>query len=256
VIPRLLTCTAIVSTLLLPLELTAQVHPDSGQIVGRLLDGLTLTPVVAAEVRLITTLIEVPARRVTDEEGRFLFSGVRPGWCRLEIQHLGYGNQWTTVDVPRGGTIDVEVHVAPEPVRLEPLRVEVHLRSERLERIGFYRRKQFGSGHVFGPAELDGWRGSLTSNLEMVPGLQRSVDGTIRMLFPGAYGLGMCVPTVFVNNWPDPVVVKHLDMYDPRGLEAVEVYRAPWEVPGKYRIRLYPSRLSCGVILLWVGGEG
>lgn len=255
-IHRLVAGTAIATLLLLPPELAAQVHPDSGRIVGRLLDGLTLTPVVAAEVTLITSLIEAPVRTLTDDEGLFLFASVRPGWCRLEFEYLGYGNQWTTVDVPLGGTIDVEVHLTPEPVRLEPLRVQVELRSERLERIGFYTRKRFGSGHVFGPAELDDWRGSLTSNLEMVPGLQRSVDGTIRMLFPGAYGLGMCVPIVFVNGWPDPAVVSYLDIYDPRGLEAVEVYRAPWEIPGKYRIRMYPSRPSCGVILLWLRDRG
>jgi hypothetical protein len=254
VIPRLLRGTPIVLVLFLPPELTAQVHPDSGRIVGRLLDGLTLTPVVAAEVRLTTTLIDTPARNITDEEGRFLFASVRPGSCRLEIEHLGYGVQWTTVDVPRGGTIDVEVHMAPEPVLLEPLEVVVHARSRLLEREGFYRRKELGFGYVFTRAELDDWRGSLSQNLQMVPGVYGypGDSALVRMLFPGHYGLGMCAPTVFVNGWRDPSAISFLDVYHPSTLEGVEVYRAPWEVPGKYRVRMYPSRLACGVILLWV----
>jgi hypothetical protein len=256
-IPRLLSGTAIVSLLLVP-ELTAQVHPDSGQIVGRLLDGLALTPVVAAQVTLTTSLIDAPVRSITDEEGRFLFTSVRPGWCRLEIEHLGYGSQWTTVDVPRGGTIDVDVHLSPEPVRLEPLHVEVYPRSPRLEREGFYTRKQHGFGHVFSRAELGDWRGSLSQNLQMVPGVYRypGDSALVRMLFPGSYGLSMCAPTVFVNGWPDPSAISFLDVYHPSQLEGVEVYRAWWEVPGKYRIRLYPSRLSCGVILLWLREGG
>ncbi|MGD2154546.1 MAG: carboxypeptidase regulatory-like domain-containing protein [Gemmatimonadales bacterium] len=258
-IPRLLRGAPIVLVLLLPTELTAQVHPDSGRIVGRLLDGVTLTPVVAAEVTLSCSLIDVPARNVTDEDGEFVFSSVRPGWCKLEIEHLGYGSQWTTVDVPRGGTIDVDVHIAPEPVRLEPLRVEVYPRSRRLEREGFYSRKELGSGHVFTRAELDDWRGSLSQNLQMVPGVYRypgDPDALVRMLFPGHYGLSMCAPTVFVNGWQDPSAISFLDAYDPSQLEGVEVYRAWWEVPGKYRIRLYPSRLECGVILLWLREGG
>ncbi len=264
VIPRLLRGTVILLALLLPAELTAQVHPDSGRIVGRLLDGLTLTPVIAAEVRLITSLNDVPVRNLTDDEGRFLFSSLRPGSCRLEIEHLGYGIQSTTVEVPRGGTIDVEVRVAPEPVRLEPLEVVVHTRSRWLEREGFYRRKEFGFGHVFGPLELDDWRGSLTSNLEeRIPGLRHhyvaddTIDATILMLFPGPYKLKekICVPTVFVNGWPDPVIVQNLDVYHASALEGVEVYRTALEVPGKYRVRLYPTRLDCGVILLWVRDE-
>jgi hypothetical protein len=257
VIPRLLRGTPIVLVLFLPPELTAQVHPDSGRIVGRLLDGLTLTPVVAAEVRLTTNLIDTPVRNITDEEGRFLFISVRPGSCRLEIEHLGYGIQSATVDVPRGGTLDVEVHLAPEPVRLEPLEVVVHRRSRWLERQGFYRRKELGFGHVFGRAELDDWRGSLSLNLQRVPGVYRypGDSAVIRMLFPGHYGLGMCAPTVFVNGWPDPLVISYLDVYHASELEGVEVYRAPWEVPGKYRVLLYPSRLTCGVILLWVRGR-
>ncbi len=256
-IPRFLGGALTVLVLLLPPELDAQVHPDSGRIVGRLLDELTLTPVVAAEITLITSLLEVPVRNLTDEDGRFLFSSVRPGWCRLEIEHLGYGTQWTTVDVPRGRTIDVEVHVAPEPVLLEPLEVVVHTRSRRLERVGFYRRKEFGFGHVFGPAELDDWRGSLSSNLQRVPGLYHfpGDSALIRMLFPGHYGLGICAPYVFVNGWPDPVVISHIDVFHPSTLEGVEVYRAPWEVPGKYRARISPTRLTCGVILLWVREE-
>jgi hypothetical protein len=255
-IRRTLRAAAILSLPLFPPELAAQVHPDSGRIVGRLRDGLTLTPVVAAEVTLITSLIAVPVRSLTDEEGRFLFSSVRPGSCRLEIEHLGYGTQWTTFDVPRGGTIDVEVRVAPQPVRLEPLLVEVYPRSPRLEREGFYSRKKLGFGHVFSRAELDDWRGSLSQNLQMVPGVYRYPGDTaavVRMLaHPGPYGVSRCAPTVFVNGWRDPSVISVLDVYHPSQLEGVEVYRAWWEVPGKYRIRLYPSRLSCGVILLWL----
>ncbi|MGD2216736.1 MAG: carboxypeptidase regulatory-like domain-containing protein [Gemmatimonadales bacterium] len=262
VIPRFLAGTAILSRLLFAPELAAQVHPDSGQIVGRLLDGLTLAPVVAAEVTLITSPIEAPveapARSITDEEGRFLFFSVRPGSCRLEIEHLGYGTQWTTIDVARGRTIDVEVHVAPEPVLLEPLKVEVYPRSRRLEHEGFYTRKELGSGHVFTRAELDDWRGSLSQNLQMVPGVYRypGDSALVQMLFPGHYGLSMCAPTVFVNGWQDPSAIGFLDAYDPSQLEGVEVYRAWWEVPGKYRIRLYPSRLECGVILLWLREGG
>jgi hypothetical protein len=147
-------------------------------------------------------------------------------------------------------------------VLLEPLKVVVRARLRSLEREGFYRRLEFGFGHLFGPADLDDWRGSLTSNLvERIPGLQHYADGTIRMLFPlnapalSTVGLTWCVPTVFVNGLPDPVVVGHLNTYHPSALEGVEVYRTLLEVPGKYRVRMYPSRLKCGVILLWVRDE-
>jgi hypothetical protein len=258
VVVRLLGGTALVSLLLVPPELAAQVPSDSGRIVGHLVDAVTLAPVAAAEVKLVTSLIETPVRDVTDDEGRFVFPSVRPGSCKLEIEQLAYGTQWTTVDVPRGETIDVEVQVAPQPVLLEPLKVEVYPRSLRLEREGFYRRRDTGFGYVFGPAELGHWRGSLTQNLQMVPGVYRSIGDVpkIKMLFPGAYKLSWCVPTIFVNGWPDPVAIESLDAYQPSMLEGVEVYRTWWDIPGKYKILLYPSRLDCGVVLLWLRGEG
>lgn len=85
--------------------------------------------------------VVLPARQerfVTDAEGRFSLDGVCPGSVEISVSHLSYGTT-TLVREPTPGR-PLVIELAPRPIALEGLTVEVETVIRELER----RREAYG----------------------------------------------------------------------------------------------------------------
>ena len=147
----------------------------SGRLMGQVLDALTEAPVVTAAV----TIRGRPAVIDTNQQGRFVLTGVPPGEHVLEVRRIGYAPLRHSVIVDQGLTTDVEIGLVPAPVEMEPI-VATATRVRRLEITGFYERKHWGEltglGHFITVDDIDRWRPS-------------SIAGFVSMMVPGMSGL-------------------------------------------------------------------
>jgi hypothetical protein len=222
----------------------AAVLPDSlrGTIVGRVRDAGSGRAVSGADVLLART----GDRAVTDGLGRFTFRGAPAGRQTLEVRMLSYATRADTVDLPRGRSMEVEMLLGRDPVKLEPIQVQV--RSDWLERSGFYmRRDDPGTfGHFVERNEIE--RRAVTD----LPDLLRSVPSIlVEYRGPGRKVVRMkrvttltglpCEPLLYVDG------IRMRDAFNdipPQIIEAVEVYDAA-NAPLEY------GRTACGIILVW-----
>ena len=185
------------------------------------------------------------ARVVTGRSGRFLLDGIAPGLVRLRFERLGYASRGVELVVRPGRTTDVEVTLATRPIELDP--IEVTVRSDFLERAGFYRRARRGMGGVqFDRTDIEDLRPLLISDLmRRVPGVQmRYENGQARAVARRRYDRGTCTLSVRVDGadtW-----TSDLDWLPPDNVEAVEVYYG-LSMPIEYTSRFG----ACGVVMIW-----
>jgi hypothetical protein len=135
-------------------------------VVGRLLDAESLRPIVDARVRLIGSGPE----RVTDRQGRFTFREVQPAVHELEIRHVGYGTRVEQLNLPGGGTVEVDLRLPPRAVELAGVTVTARSEVERLQRSAGGSRAQLDRSDL---DELE-TRGASMAEIvrERIPGLR------------------------------------------------------------------------------------
>jgi len=117
-----------------------------GDLSGELLDQLTGSPIPQAVVRIEGTSLQA----LSGPDGRFVFSGVRPGRYLLEIRHLGYNVQSDEVEVPAGQDVFLRMRVAPQAVELAGIEVTTRSAVEEITRLTPFRRDI-----VYGPTMLE-----------------------------------------------------------------------------------------------------
>lgn len=144
---------------------------STSRIVGRVLDAANDRPVAGVTVRL------VDLERVTtsDDRGRFAFDSVPAGDHRLRVRHLGYDSRSRVVSIGPRRSAGVTIHVPRKPVEAEDLRVTVQTepRVPNLDEEGFYRRREKGFGHFYGPQYLTRWSGTRLGHiLGRTPGIR------------------------------------------------------------------------------------
>ncbi|MEZ4415419.1 MAG: TonB-dependent receptor [Gemmatimonadota bacterium] len=61
--------------------------------------------------------------RETDPQGRYRLTGVPPGPQHITVQALGYHARTLHALVPRSGTVELDITLEPDPVRLDPLKI-------------------------------------------------------------------------------------------------------------------------------------
>ena len=215
----------------------------SGRLMGQVLDVLTEAPVVTAAVSIRGR----PAVIDTNQQGRFVLTGVPPGEHVLEVRRLGYAPLRHSVTVDQGLTTDVEIGLVPAPVEMEPI-VATATRVRRLEITGFYERKHWGEltglGHFITADEIDRWRPS-------------SIAGFVSMMVPGMSGLSNRRMSVGFSSQPCPMK-QYLDGVLLRGggidqfvkpfeVVGIEVYKGPASLPGEFT----GSDARCGAVVVW-----
>lgn len=210
---------------------------------GRVVDETGTRAIRGVEVRLAGTDLSA----VTDDDGEFRLSPVRPGAHVVVSQHLGYADRTDSLDVPRAALLVVTMTLAAEAIELDPIVVEV--RSPVLDRHGFYDRRAQGFGGTFiDRAKIE------KKNPETVSALFRNIPG-LRVVYGGIRGARVffnqrvnfrdttpgCEPMLWIDG-----VRSTMGSYDMMRVEEVagiEVY-AGGGAPGKFND-------LCGTVVIW-----
>ncbi|CAN5720551.1 hypothetical protein BH23GEM6_BH23GEM6_13690 [soil metagenome] len=103
---------------------------DPGSLSGTIVDAETRLPVTGAVVSLVGTSLQ----QVTDQQGRFRFAGLTPRTYTIHVQHLGYGRQSEGVDLPGGTDVAIDLHLAPQAIRLDGVTVQARIALESARR--------------------------------------------------------------------------------------------------------------------------
>lgn len=178
---------------------------------------------------------------LSDDDGRFALA-LPPGTYAVEVSHLAYGRETTTVRVPPARTLELTLRLSPDVIELEPLFVEVTARSRYLERHGFYERRARGWGYFFDPEFFErtplasgrgnAWLGQLASRVPH--------GGSRLRRYCAAARRG---PTIYVDGSkarpPDINVAE---------VAAVEWYPSPSQTAPEF----IDSDSQCGVIVIWL----
>jgi hypothetical protein len=237
----------------IPMEPVAGGQPGGrpSRIVGRVLERETGNPVAGAEI----TLAGRSPSLISDGQGRFEIGQLSPGLHVFSVQYLGRAPAQAQVEVPREGTLDVEIRLALKPVELAPMVVTATPRNSYLEDMGFYRRRDAGlSGRqITRQTLMEMAPRSLAEVLVTVPGL-RVVPAELgrfqvrmrRAISLGAGGGDGCSPALFIDDIRSEI--GWFQDLDPARVEALEIYTGA-NAPLRYND-------PCGVILVWTRRGG
>ncbi len=207
-----------------------------GRIVGTVIDWSTRRPVAGA----VVYVVQVGRQVLTDEQGHFAIQELPAGVLSLTVEMLGYATRTEPIRVEAGYTTSAQIALAVEPVELEPIVVEV--RSQYLERVGFYRRARDElGGWQWTEEEIDRWGTFYLSDV-----LRRAPGIWVHRGFGGVRVTGRrgCRMTIYLDGFRTDRYFD-LDMIDASTVAGLEVYQGI-ESPIDYG-----HLSSCGVILVW-----
>jgi TPR repeat protein len=219
----------------------------AGRLVGRVTDETGQGGIGDVEISILNRLT---GRTVTNQQGRFGLEGISPGLAEIRFERLGYETRTSTIVIQPGRTKEILAYMSTEPIPLDPIRV-VAVRSEYLERNGFYDRAIRNWGTQFGPADLQSLLPTQLSDLiYYTPGVVIEGGNT-----PGApqqvwsrrrYGEG-CQLDIYVDQVRQPTSYNFNEI-PPMQVEAVEIYQG-LDTPVQFQRR--SSESGCGVVLVW-----
>jgi TonB family protein len=188
------------------------------------------------------------AKVMTDEYGRFRFTGVPFGSVELKARRLGYTPATLLLEFSKGTTPVVEILMSSAPGYLPS--VEVHeprqVFDSRLQ--GFKDRSSKGVGHFITRARLEQVSSYRFSDIiRTIPGVRMRTlrGGGSNVMLRGAN----CAPLVFVDGSPASAGVVDLDMFDLATVEGIEVYSGLSSIPAEFVTGRGNER--CGVIAIW-----
>lgn len=228
-----------------------------GDLRGRLLDQMSGTALPWAVVRLEGT----PHQALSDEDGRFLFEGLRPGDYTLQIRHLGYAVRSRPLSVPEGQDVFVELKVAPQVVELEGFEVTTRGAVEQVRRLTPFRR-DIVYGEAMLEEEIRGARAFETLR-HSVPGLR------VREIYREGHPAQVCIETnrrvqsisednichqvqVVVDGVRIPDAGLHLRNLATSEIESME-FLPPMQAQTRYGLG---GDTANGVVVIWTRGKG
>ncbi|WP_419162774.1 carboxypeptidase regulatory-like domain-containing protein [Candidatus Palauibacter sp.] len=240
-----------------------------GRILGRVIDRNSGRPVEAASITLADTLLDENRQRLSDGNGRYMFTDLDPGAYRIQVEHLAFEPVDQVVNLPSDRTVQVDFELSVDPIELAPL-VVTAVREKRLELQGFYDRRELGeaagAGVFITRDEIhDAGAIRVTHYLGRLPGLRTECTGSgnnncvIRMT-RGAPSLNNRAEygCMNANVYVDGVRVirdgggfsDSIDNFvTPSEVAGIEVYRGPSELPAEFG----GSVGRCGAIVIWTG---
>ncbi len=212
-----------------------------GRIVGTVIDRSTRQPVAGA----VVNVVEAGRQVLTDEQGGFAIQELPAGVLSLSVEMLGYATRREPISVEAGHTTSAQIALAVEPIELGPIVVEV--RSNYLERVGFYRRARHAEGGWrWTEEEIDRWGTVFLSDV-----LRRAPGVTVHRGFAGVRVIGRrgCRMTIYLDGIR---MGRGFDLDEiPRStVGGLEVYQGV-AIPIEYRGFSSRGFSSCGVILIW-----
>mgnify|MGYP001056427042 CR=1 FL=1 len=231
----------------------------TGTLRGRVVEAGSGEPVAGATV--VVGEEGGAGARVTGEDGSFELSRIPAGALGVRAYMLGYADAVGGVVVGGGQTLEVEIHLSPEPIEMEPIVVE----ASRIDMGGLLaevrRRAEWGFGTVLLEDDLEPRR-TVTRTSQVLQEYGVNVVGDGDALYFRRSG---CGPTVYI----DGIRVTHgsgtkglvggggalaavdaaqaVNLVHPLNVQAVELYSGPGQTPGEF----LDSNAQCGVILIW-----
>jgi hypothetical protein len=222
-------------------ELEAQARPS--QLRGRVVRADDGQPLASAEIRVLDT----PLGAVSDGWGQFEIARIPPGTYHVRIEQLGYGVRTDSVVVDFRSSVELVAVLAPAPVRLPPLTVDV--RSHDLVDAGFYDRREHGPGTFLVRQQWERRVPSKPSDvLRSVPGIRvQPARGGFDNVVLDRRG---CAVRYFLDGVRTNPTFQ-LDEINVEWIEALEIYRGPSEVPPRFTGFSSEERATCGVVVIW-----
>lgn len=112
------------------ITLVAQVAAQKGVVKGRVFDAFTNEPLPFTNIVIFGTTIG----STSDLDGNFLFTGVEPGFVRLQATMIGYA-PYSSEDflVTNAKTVTVSIPMQPAAVTLEKVEIKASLFEQRAE---------------------------------------------------------------------------------------------------------------------------
>lgn len=219
---------------------------SSAAFAGRVIHEESGEPLSNARVTL-----ELGGRRTTtDGQGRFLLREARPGIDVVTVSLVGYAEMSLPVDLARGSTTTVTLHLAPEAVRMDEITVTVKP-GWQLEEAGFYERRNRGLGVYFGPELIERRQPNrATDLLRNLSGIYVASPrhGSSEVRMRRAAGNRDCPPRLYVNG--HLARGQTLDDIHSSDLLALEVYKGPGQTPAQFK-RGSVGYSDCGAIVAW-----
>jgi TonB family protein len=229
----------VVASGVLPVAAAAQ---SRGTINGTVRDSLGA--IAFADVSLVGS----DATVVTDETGRFRFTGVPFGTVELKVRRLGYTPTTQTIQFSKGTEPVIEILMSAAPGYLPEVTVREprQVYDSRLQ--GFKDRSTKGVGYFITRERLEKLASYRFSDvIREVPGAR------LRGLRGGGSTINLrganCAPLVFVDGNPAGAGVVDLDMFDLGMVEGIEVYSGLASVPPEFVTARGLDR--CGVVAIW-----
>lgn len=233
-------------------------------LAGRLLDASAESPIALGRVTLVDLEGLPVVFTVADTDGTFVLTAPEAGEYWVSAQSLFY---WEFSDGPitlgAADTLLVEFRLTPHPTELEELVVEAESRPWRAVLGGYYERERSGLGWFVDREQIERHAFRYVSDvLYTVPGVKLLETGfgdreplftrasSWESLLNRGYG-STCFPRVFLDgmlwSWGDHVPTEIDRLLHPDEVEAIEIYRSPMEVPGRFG----GMGAKCGVIAVW-----
>lgn len=103
---------------------------------GEILDGSAGRPLPGVIVRVEGT----PLQLLSDDDGRFVFSGIRPGVYALSLRSLGYDGATAPVEVESGQSVHVRLALEARAVEIDGVVVTARSQAESAIRTSPFRR--------------------------------------------------------------------------------------------------------------------
>ena len=221
---------------------TPYLDPDGVMVEGAVLDVTTQRGLPVAEVRLLTQPGGALAwRALSNSVGSFGTPRLAAGRYRVEVSALGYTTAFHTLVLAGHGSLDLQVELSPAALRLEPIIVTVR-RPSRLERNGFYERRNRGLGRSLTRAEI------LAQGLTQIASVFRRIGGVTVVSDPnGGSSLRMrrrCRPGFVLDGMRLGPVTRIEDVLSVETVEGIEVFGFG-ATPPEY------AHLNCGTVLAW-----
>ena len=228
-------------------------QPTSGRaqtIVGSVLDDLTSTPLFGAAVMLLDSLDTAVRWAESDSTGRFVLNVPRAGQYRLYADRLGYSELLSdTFALRQTGPVELELRMVPMPIELEAVVVTAERRRARLDRQGFYRRRDRSMGHFFDTEQILAIKPMRTTDLlRRVPGVvvrRNRIGGAVATTLRG---VRPCPMKVVLDGYKIDLTDDALDNWvSADEVIGVEVFPGGVGAPVQHR----GTDAFCGVIMIW-----
>lgn len=230
---------------------------------GRVTDHRTGEGVASASVLVMNPDSSIRTGAITNRDGYFGFD-TSPGSFHLRVQRVGYANTGSRLlALERSDTLDFAISLALRPTEITALTVTGE--GPALDRSGFFRRRDEGSGRFLGPYEVERRRPTTPADLLYdMPGFEINPQlGGFRVLMTGRNR--RCEPTVYIDGTlahrgtqtnrllepgeDDGVFLEGL--VNARAIRAVEAYQNGATAPVRFRPVGPIGGGDCGVLVFW-----